>query len=86
MPRSRPPSNSGRLNCGPMPSARAPGTEIAQLHGLRAEVAGQGDARIKIALGHADAGGGGVQARLGLADVRTAFGQLRRQADGDLQR
>ncbi|MNK94762.1 hypothetical protein D3C87_1149750 [compost metagenome] len=65
---------------------RSPGAEIAQLHGLGTDVPRQGDSRIEIALGHANAGSGGMQPCFGLANVRPTFSQLRGQADGDLTR
>ena len=58
--------------------ARAPGAEIAEFHGLRTDVARQGNPWIEIAFGHTDARGRRMQAGFGLADVRAAFGQLRR--------
>ena len=64
--------------------AGTPGTEIRELHGLGAEAAGQGDAWVKVALGHADARSGSVQASFCLTDVWAALGEFRWQADRDL--
>ena len=60
--------------------AGAVGVQLAQLQRLQADVARQGDARIEIALGHADRGHRGMQAGLSLADVGTPLGQLAGQA------
>ena len=60
--------------------AGAVGVQVAQLQRLQPDVARQGDARIEIALGHADRGHRGMQARLRLADVGTPLGQLAGQA------
>ncbi|MNN70170.1 hypothetical protein D3C81_1860060 [compost metagenome] len=49
--------------------------DIGQLHGLQADAARERDARIKIALRHADGGRGCVQLRFGAADVGTPLGQ-----------
>ena len=54
------------------------------MHGLGTEAARQGDTRVEVTLGHANAGGRRMQACFGLADVRAALCQLRRQANRNL--
>ncbi|MNH24407.1 hypothetical protein D3C79_843360 [compost metagenome] len=63
-------------------TAGTPVTEVRELQRLKAGAAGQANARVEVGLGHADAGRGGVQLRLGLTDVRAALGQFRRHAHG----
>ena len=58
-----------------------PVAQAGQLQGFETEVAVERDARIEVRLGHADAGGSGVQARFGTTDVGAALGQFGRQAD-----
>ena len=79
-PRSLPPSKRGSAAPGPRRRCRrgrCPGCPVAA---PAARCCRQGDARIEIALGHADRGHRGMQARLRLADVGTPLGQLAGQA------
>ena len=79
-PRSLPPSKRDLQRRAHAEDAGAVGVQVAQLQRLQPDVARQGDARIEIALGHADRGHRGMQARLRLADVGTPLGQLAGQA------
>ena len=65
-------------------TARAPTAQIRQLQGLKPEVAGQRDARIKIGPGHTDGRRCGVQVRVSPADVRATLRQLARHTNGHI--
>src|SRR5438093_1519248 len=75
-------------------SAQAPdtgaGEDVAELRGLRTEVAAEGDLRIEVGGGHADVGAGSMQQRFRALNVgplthqlgRKAYRQLLRQGEG----
>ena len=68
----------GHAEAGAEGKALGVPADVGQLHRLQADAARQGDARIKIALRHADGGRGRVQLRFGAADVGAPPGQAAR--------